>query len=129
MKRTALLIAGWLAFGLAAAGAVLPLVPCTPFLLLAAACFARSSPRAMSRLRRSPLLGPVLRDWQRHHGLRPRAKWTASFVAIGTPLSTLAWQQQLTVPFILSLAGGLVALVVVHRLPTIRTAEKLPLAA
>ena len=74
----------------------------------------------MNRLRRSPLLGPVLRDWQRQHGMRLRAKLTAIVVAIGAPLTTLACYQQLSVPFYISLAGGLVALCVVCRLPTIR---------
>lgn len=124
MKRAVLLFAGWLCFGLAVAGAVLPVLPCTPFLLLAAACFARSSTRAMNRLRRSPLLGPVLRDWQRYHGMRPAAKATAIAVAIGAPLVTLAVQQQLSWPFVVSLAGGIVALVVVWRLPTVWNAAK-----
>ncbi len=49
--------------GLAAIGAVLPLLPSTPFLLLATGCFMRSSPHWNERLFRSPLFGQALRDW------------------------------------------------------------------
>jgi uncharacterized membrane protein YbaN (DUF454 family) len=131
MTRGALLIAGWFCVSLAVVGAILPLVPCTPFLLLATACFARSSTRTMNRLRRSPLLGPVLRDWQRHRGIRPATRLTAVAVALAAPLISLAWYQELSLPFFGSLAGCLVAIVFVCRLPSIPSIDpaKLRLAA
>lgn len=120
MLRTLWLMLGWFCMGLAVAGAVLPLIPCTPFALLAVVCFSRSSPRALIRLRRSPLIGPVLRDWERYRGMRIRAKITAVAVAIVTPLLTLAVIPQFSVALLISVTGGLVAIAIVCWLPTIR---------
>lgn len=124
MKRALFFTVGWLSVALAIAGALLPLIPCTPFVLLAAVCFARSSPHAMRRLRRSPLLGPVLRDWQQYHGMRPTAKITAVCVAIGAPAITFAFQQQVTVPLLISIAGGVAAIAIVCWLPTVWESRK-----
>lgn len=129
MMRLLFIAVGWSSVALAIAGAVLPLVPCTPFVLLAAACFARSSPRMMRRLRRSPLLGPVLRDWQRYHGMRPLAKVAAVFVAVSAPALTYLLQPGFSVPLAISLAGGLVALGIVAWLPTIRAEAAAPCSA
>jgi len=75
--RWALLAAGHLCVALAVAGAILPLLPATPFALLAAACYVRASERHHRRLMESRLLGPVLRDWRDRGGMRPRAKAVA----------------------------------------------------
>jgi uncharacterized membrane protein YbaN (DUF454 family) len=58
-------------------GVVLPLLPTTPFVLLAAACFARSSPRMHSWLLQSELFGPMLRDWDKNKCISRKVKWLA----------------------------------------------------
>lgn len=75
--RIVLFVTGWLATALGALGAVLPILPTTPFLLLAAACFAKSSPRSRAWLLRSPVLGPVLEQYLQHRVVPQRAKAVA----------------------------------------------------
>lgn len=70
---------GWLALGfdcvgLGIIGAIVPLMPTTIFLILAAGCFARSSPRLEARLLHHPRFGPTLRAWRRDGAMSRRAK-------------------------------------------------------
>lgn len=65
---------GVLFVGLAIVGAFLPLMPTTIFLILAAGCFARSSPRLEAWLMNHPRFGPLLRDWREHGAVPRRAK-------------------------------------------------------
>lgn len=72
----------WLLLGLVSmaagvAGIVLPLVPTTPFLLLAAYCFARSSPLLHNWLLTHPTLGKPIDDWQQHGAISRRTKVTS----------------------------------------------------
>ncbi|MEN2784953.1 YbaN family protein [Sphingomonas qilianensis] len=74
--------AGWLALGLinvalGIIGAVLPLMPTTIFLIMAAACFARSSPRLEAWLLGHPRFGPTLRAWREQGAIPRRAKIAA----------------------------------------------------
>lgn len=73
---------GGISVGLGAAGVVLPLVPTTPFMLLAAYCFARSSPRLERWLTGHPRFGPAIMDWRAHRAISQRGKVLA-VVAIG----------------------------------------------
>lgn len=77
----------WLSLGLASvacglAGLALPLVPTTPFLLLAAYAFARSSPRLHDWLVTHPRFGAVIDDWRRHGSIGRRVKWIAILTMI-----------------------------------------------
>jgi len=83
-RRIALVVLGWLALGLGLVGAFLPLLPTTPFLLLAAACFARSSPRLHRRLLESERLGPYLRQWQEDRSVPRGAKRRAYLLVVAT---------------------------------------------
>lgn len=75
--RWAYLALGWLCVGLGIAGAVLPVLPTTPFLLVAAWAFTRSSQRFHDWLIYHPRLGPPVRAWRQHRVVSLRAKVAA----------------------------------------------------
>jgi uncharacterized membrane protein YbaN (DUF454 family) len=75
--RIALIVAGTLCVGLGAAGIVLPVLPTTPFLLVAAACFARSSPRLHSWLLQHRRLGPYVAGFVDGRGMPASKKRVA----------------------------------------------------
>lgn len=98
-----LLGVGWLAVGLAALGAVLPLVPTVPFLLVAAWAFGRSSARLHGWLYNNRMFGPLLRDWQQH-GAIPR--WAKAMAVLAMTLAMVGLSQRDTIPlWVLILVG------------------------
>ncbi|MCV6584355.1 MAG: YbaN family protein [Marinibacterium sp.] len=74
LARPLWLLAGGLALVLGALGVVLPVLPTTPFVLLAAFCFARSSPRIAAYLEEHRIFGPMIEDWRRTGAIAPRYK-------------------------------------------------------
>jgi len=121
LRQTLLVAAGLVALGLGLIGIVLPGLPTTPFVLLAAACFARaSSPRLHGWLTTHRYLGPMVRDWEANRSLPLRVKWIA-ITMMGTMVllsacqfNGRAWLQGAV------LALGLVGAWVVWRIPTRR---------
>lgn len=88
--RVALNAAGFVFVWIGAVGIVVPVVPTTPFLLLASACFLRASPRLHRWLLHHPRLGPYVAGYVGGGGLSARAKRrsiAALWIAIG--ISTL----------------------------------------
>ncbi|MCJ7556913.1 MAG: YbaN family protein [Gammaproteobacteria bacterium] len=70
-------IVGLLLLLIAFIGVAVPLLPTTPFVLLGAFCFARSSPRLHRWLLDSALFGPVLQDWESKQCVTLNVKWLA----------------------------------------------------
>jgi len=68
---------GSLCVAVGAIGVVVPGLPTTPFLVLAAACFVRGSPAAYRRLLGHPQFGPLIRDFRAGRGVPRRIKYTA----------------------------------------------------
>lgn len=77
VSRVVWLSVGLSALVLAAVGVVLPLLPTTPFLLVAAFAFARSSARLQSWLLRHPLFGTLIDNWRRYGAISRTAKASA----------------------------------------------------
>ncbi|MBI6853758.1 YbaN family protein [Pseudomonas cichorii] len=72
--RYLLVAVGWASVSLGVIGIFLPVLPTTPFLLLAAACFARSSPRFYNWLVNHKRLGPWIRDYLAGNGIPLKGK-------------------------------------------------------
>ena len=75
--RLALICFGWLCVALGLIGIVVPGLPTTPFLLLAAWAFSKSSERFQAWLLNHPRLGPAVRDWRERGAIPRRAKYLA----------------------------------------------------
>lgn len=108
MSRYLFMTLGFVFVAIGALGVVLPVLPTTPFLLLAAACFARSSPRLYDRLLNSRLFGELIRNWRDSGSIPRNAKRMALAMIILVGGSSVlvfieAWQLQLLVTAILLL--------------------------
>ena len=84
-QRLLWLLVGALSLATGIVGIFLPLLPTTPFVLLAAFCFSRGSARCEAWLLNHPRFGPLVRDWRTHHAIPLRAKQLAwTMMAIGS---------------------------------------------
>jgi uncharacterized membrane protein YbaN (DUF454 family) len=105
VKRPVFFAAGGLLVAIGFVGAFLPVLPTTPFLILAAACFARSSPRVEQWLLNHRQFGPVLRSWREHGAIPRKAKLLAcSGMTVG--YAWFLWGSAPSLP----LAAGVAAL-------------------
>ncbi|TYK65065.1 YbaN family protein [Colwellia echini] len=91
-------IIGLLFVGLGLLGVVLPILPTTPFLLVAAACFAKSSPRLQRKLLANKTFGPMIRDWQESRSISLKSKR----IALLTMVLSICWSAYLLKSVILT---------------------------
>lgn len=99
-------------------GIFLPVLPTTPFLLLAAACYARASRRVFHWLLAHRHFGPLIREWREHCAMPYRAKRRALWLialsfAISIGFFVPGWPAKLVMG-----AGGLVLMTWIARIPS-----------
>ena len=110
-NRLLLLGLGYLCLGLAAIGAVLPVMPTTVFLIGAAWAFGKANPQLRDRMRAHPRFGATLRHWEDHGSIGPRAKRAALLgMALGWLMVAVVFRDLLAS----AIAGGCMALVAVY---------------
>src|ERR687898_609397 len=119
MKRLLLLTCGFLAVGLGTVGIVVPGLPTTGSFVLAAACFARSSPRFERWVLGLPGVGPMVRDHRAGLGMPRRAKGMAigTMVGVATLSIVLAVEHSL-VRVVIAAAVAVGAWYIAFRVPT-----------
>lgn len=112
-----LITIGWISVVLGVLGIFLPVLPTTPFLLLAAACFVRSSPRFYQWLVQHPKLGGYIIHYLNGEGIPKRAK----FIAISMIWVTMGFSAWLVIPIfwvkILMFSIGLAVSIYIIRQP------------
>lgn len=118
LVRWVLLVAGTFSVGAGLVGIFLPVLPTTPFLLLAAACFARASERFYNALLNNRLFGPLILEWQKHRSINYRTKITSIILMVATLTTSIvffveqAWLQ-------MALAGlGVILAIFIYRIPS-----------
>ncbi|MCC6544642.1 MAG: YbaN family protein [Nitrospirae bacterium] len=113
MYKPLLIALGFICIGLAVLGIVLPLLPTTPFLLLAAACFAKSSKKLHDWLLRNKTFGPLIKQWQETRSMTRKTKVYAlisvfvvggtSFISLNTFIMRLILIAALVLPVVIIL--------------------------
>jgi uncharacterized membrane protein YbaN (DUF454 family) len=123
MHRILFIGLGWIFVALATFGVILPVLPTTPFLLLAVACFARSSPRFHDWLLYRSWFSSYLQFWYQYRAMPPGTKWKAVCLLLVTfgfsfYLVSLLWVRLLLAVILASL------LFFFYRLPVVDLSQQ-----
>lgn len=117
-SRLGWFLLGWTAVVLGTIGIVVPGLPTTGFFVLAAACFARSSPRFERWVLGLPKVGPLVRDYRAGLGMPKRAKITAvTMIVVACCISAVVVASPVVSPIILA-AGAVGVWYVTTRVAT-----------
>ena len=129
LTKIILIVAGTLSVVLGVVGMFLPLLPTTPFLLLGAVCYGRSSERFYQRLLNNRLCGSYITNYRENGGITLRQKVTALavlWISIANTawfLGSLLWIKLLLIAIASAVTVYLVRMRTVRPGPTIEIAE------
>ncbi len=122
LKRRLFIIAGTIAIGVGVIGIVVPVLPTTPFLLLAATCYIRGSQRLYNALLCNRFIGSYVRNYLEGRGMSLKMKiWTLSLLWVAIICTVVFATDSLIIRIILAvvLTG-----VTIH-IFTVKTAKKI----
>jgi|TARA_B100001741_G_C16467695_1_gene558367 uncharacterized membrane protein YbaN (DUF454 family) len=109
---------GSLFVGLGAIGVIVPGLPTTPFLILAAACYIRSSQRLYDWLISNKRFGPYLKDYREGKGIPRKAKRLAVvMIVVFVSFSVVFGIEDLTLKIVVGLLGLIGLLYVLFKVP------------
>lgn len=111
--RFALQTVGLVSLALGFAGAFLPLLPTTPFILLSAWCFAKSSPRWNAYIHSHSEFGPLLRNWRNQRSVSLRHKIAAALMVSVSIVTLLLSDRPVELKWGLSLGLSLIFVLLV----------------
>ncbi|MGF9756224.1 YbaN family protein [Microvirga sp. 0TCS3.31] len=127
MMRQLYLCLGYASLGLGVIGIFLPVLPTTPFVLLAVWFFARSNPALAERLYSHPRFGHLLTTWRDQRAIPRRAKVTALSMLAASYALILWLTESDILPFVLAIIMGSVALYIATRpIPRDRLEDRIP---
>lgn len=118
-KRALFLIAAAFFFVLGVLGAVFPVLPATPFLLLTSYFLLRASPALNERLLNSRFFGPILQDWQERGGIRQDVKAKAIVVVFCAVAASIYFSAASPIIITVVSTAALIGVAVIMRLPTL----------
>jgi len=119
--RFTLIIVGSLAVVLGVIGIVVPGLPTVPFLLLAAACYARSSQRFYTWLLNNKPFGPIIQEWRQHRTISRRNKFWAIFSTLLSFGVTIVFFIHIQWLQLMLASCAAVLILLISRLPTVAT--------
>jgi hypothetical protein len=117
LVRLAFAVIGTVALAIGVLGIILPILPTTPFLLLAAACYARASTRLYGWLLGQSALGPIITRWRESGSLAPGVKVRAIVIVVVTFAVSIILVDSLLVRALLVVTAAVLT-VFLARLPT-----------
>lgn len=117
--RGILVVVGTVSLVLGVVGIFLPLLPTTPFLLVAAACYARASTRLHAWLLNQPTLGPIITEWGRSRSLPPGVRTRALVMVVISFAVTIFLVDVLAIQLAF-VVGGVILVLFLYRIPTAR---------
>lgn len=119
-KRILLVMVGTLFVVVGLIGVVVPIMPTSPFLLVAAACYARSSDKLYNRLLDNPAFGPMIREWREEGTISNNAKWSAILLILVSFTVSITFFIKMLIGKILMAFVGFVVILLMYRLPASR---------